>query len=120
MASCAPANIGRQMQATYKCQAQWQYFNLDKDLTASVIAYNKGFCHLGNSKVATSAIVITSEGDTIRVLEFCAKSKFNRGDKVSVTKSTTPAINDRAALNLEFDCKVMKTCYAHLDKIKEQ
>lgn len=108
------------MRVAYSCHTKWQLFDLKEDLTGSVIAYNKGFCHLGNSKVATSAIVLTGLGDTIRVLEFCAKAELHKGDKVIINKSTAVPINDRSALNFDFDCTIVKTCYAHLKKINEQ
>ena len=106
---CAPANVKKQMHALSACQGNWQYFTVTKPITGKVISYHGGWCR-GNSKMASSTVIITSVGDTVRVLELCNNTKFNPNEFVMVTWAQTPA-RKRAALDPDYDCKVQRTCY---------
>jgi|GEM_PF-2177291 len=99
-----------------KCKKTWIYFKLDHQLRGKVLSYAEGMC--GYIMVSSNIIMRTTTGDTIRVLELPCYSKiFVKSDSVLVSPVNKPD-SAGAVGDIKFDCKVKRTCFAHVTKIQ--
>jgi len=103
------------MAVARNCETEWQYFQIDKPAPGKVISHLAGSCRYN---IAASTIVVTTTGDTIRVLEFCTKAKFKESDSVLITPVSPLPVSKRSVININFDCKVKRTAYASITKVK--
>jgi len=97
------------------CQTEWQYFRIDKPVPGKVISHLVGSCRYN---IAASTVVVTTTGDTIRVLEFCPNAKLKESDSVLITPVNSLPVSKRSVININFDCKVKRTAYASITKVK--
>ena len=111
---CATAPVKKQMRVAESCQNRWQYFRISKPVVGRVISHLSGSCRY---KIASSTVLLTSAGDTIRILEFCSKVKVHNHDSVLVMPVTDEPESKRSAINITFDCEVSRTCYGLISKI---
>jgi hypothetical protein len=76
-----------------KCQQDWNYRKLDKELTAKIEFYEQPTEICGSVITASVAIVTTSEMRTLRILTICnfkgigTEAKFKKGDTVKIIPS---------------------------------
>lgn len=98
------------------CKKTWEYFKIDKPIRGKVLSYAKGIC--GYVAISSNIIIRSSTGDTLRGLELpCYSGIFEKSDSVLVSPVSDP-YKAGGVGDIKFDCKVKKTCYAHIDKIK--
>ena len=114
--SCSKKHrIQKTATAQGKCESNWQYFKLTQPIRGVVLLHTKGYC--GYAHIHANTIIIVNNADTIRVNGPCYTENTLVSDSVLVspyeTDNVIGAIGDR-----KYDCKIMKTCYGIITKIK--
>jgi hypothetical protein len=99
-----------------RCENAWVYFKLENQIRGQILSHAKGTCDY--FEISSNTIILISSGDTIRELELpCYSEVFQKSDSVLVTPiskvDSAGGIGDN-----KYDCKVRKTCFAHLSKIQ--
>lgn len=124
--SCKAKLIEENQIITYKSDANWQYFNLEKAIDVKIINHLQSLTLCGNTAFASVTIVETKEGEKIRILDLCNTSNYEENEIVKVLPAVKPQFNvlfpNRTYKNpetnqiepFELDLKVLKTTYGSL------
>lgn len=97
-----------------ECHKSWQYFKLAKPVKGIVLSQTTGLC--GYVMAPWSAIIRTTDGDTIRVLELCSRLKLVKLDSI-IVNITKDSLIKEVIINTEYDCKIKRTCGGLITRI---
>lgn len=108
-----------------QCQIKWEYLELEKDISGTLIFYDRPFFLCGMLSNASVSLIKLNTGDTIRVLSMCdskdrpnSKNKYSGGIEVIVKPSTKPKFRVDIIPPDPKACDIFKSYFGLVQKTK--
>jgi len=102
-----------------ECQKKWIYKKLSKQITGTIIYHKTVSVHCGIFSTAAVGIILTQQGDTLRVLELCnLDKKFAVGSIIKVEPADIPGFRIDIVPYDPKVCNLINTYFGSLTKTK--
>jgi hypothetical protein len=112
------------------CQQYWEYLSLNKKIEGKILFFMQPLIPCGTMSTASNAVIVTGNGDTIRVLQLCDNVPENIPYKDSAKISLRLDLNDHVVVTTAgrpdwrasiipydpFSCVIKKTYWGEVKK----